>query len=460
MVKNTKGGHSGKAGLDHLDGRHGWHPFTQMQEYCSVPQVHVASGKGCWLYDTEGRAYLDTNASIWTNVHGHNDADLNRALSEQAGKVAHSTWLGLSHPIGARFGAELARMAPGELDRVIFSDNGSNAVEIALKLSFQYWQLVGRPEKRLMIGMENAYHGDTFGTMSVGGNETFHGRFAPWMFEKRTIPAPHCREWGNREREADSSASLAALKALLEAESDQIAGLVLEPWIQGAAGMRLQPKGFLQEAAGLCAEHDVHLILDEVFVGFGRTGEFFVCEQEGVTPDFLCLAKGLSAGYLPLAATLTRESIYEAFLGSFESFRAFFHGHTFTANPLAAAVSMESARKLEQLIASGALRETIEYFGRCAEAAFAEHPHVAEIRQRGLVCAVDLKPAHGGAQARYPLHERRGLEVAVRARGFGLLLRSLADTLLIVPPLVIGREEIDFLFENTREAVEACLQGT
>mgnify|MGYP006424570757 CR=1 FL=1 len=445
-----------KEELDEKDARHSWHPFTQMQEYNSLPHLHIARGEGCWVEDTEGHRYLDTNASIWTNVHGHNDPDLNRALHEQSQQIAHSTWLGLSHPVGAEFGAYLADIAPGTLERVVFSDNGSNAIEIALKLSFQYWQLSGQPEKRLAVSMDNAYHGDTFGTMSISGNDTFHGRFAPWCFESRRFPSPTCRAYGNREHETDTNNSLTVLRQLFEKEASQIACLVLEPWIQGAAGMQLQPRGFLKEIANLCEAYQIHLILDEVFTGFGRTGDFFVCTQEDVVPDFLCLAKGLSAGYLPLAATLTHPGIYEAFLGRFDSFRAFFHGHTFTTNPLAAAVSMESARKLQKLIASGQLARTIDFFGQQAEAAFADHPHVAELRQKGLVCAVDLKPA-GEPDARYPLEERRGLQVALTARQHGLILRPLADTLLIVPPLVIAQEEIDFLFENTRKAIENTL---
>lgn len=436
------------------DVEHSWHPFTQMQEYLGLPPLHIERGEGCWLYDTQGNRYLDTNASIWTNVHGHSDPALNTTLRTQLDRLAHSTWLGLSHPPGLELGAHLAKLAPQGLERVFFSDNGSNAVEIALKLSFQYWQLTSHPEKTLALGMENAYHGDTFGAMAVGGRGTFHGRFAPWLFKTAHFPAPHCREWSGIEREADATHSLATLKALLERESHRTACLILEPWVQGAAGMRLQPRGFLCEVAQLCRDHEVHLILDEVFVGFGRMGDFFVCAQEGVEPDFLCLAKGLSAGYLPMAATLTTQAIYEAFLGPFESYRAFFHGHTFCANPLAAAVSLQSARKLETLITSSQLARTIDYFGkRCAEV-FDGHPHIAEIRQRGLACALDLKPTKGGG---FPVAERRGLQVCLRGREEGLLLRPLGDALLIVPPLVISNEEIDFLFEGTRRAIEAAL---
>ncbi len=443
--------------LDCADLAHGWHAFTQMQEYAGFPQVHIASGQGCWIYDTEGRHYLDTNASIWTNVHGHNDVELNAALTNQLSAIAHSTWLGLSHPNGALLGKQLATLAPDGLTRTLYSDNGSNAVEIALKLSFQYRQLTGKPEKTCVVGMENAYHGDTFGTMSVSDNPTFHGRFAHWCFEKITFPAPQCSEWNGVEHSADDSRSIQFLIDLFEKESSRISCLVLEPWIQGAAGMRLQPRYFLRTVADLCKAYDVHLILDEVFVGFGRTGDFFVCKQEGVTPDFLCLAKGLSAGYLPLAATLTTEKIYSAFLGTFDSYRAFFHGHTFAANPLASAVALKSIEKLDTMIKSKQLKNTIRYFGnKCAEV-FEGHPHVAEIRQRGLACALDLKPVDKDPSRRFPIGERRGFKVCMKAREYGLLLRPLCDSLLIVPPLIINSAEIDFLFENTRMAIEETL---
>jgi adenosylmethionine---8-amino-7-oxononanoate aminotransferase len=375
------------------DRKHVWHPFTQMQEYWGLPPLAIASGQGGWLTDTAGRTYLDGTASIWTNVHGHNDPALNAALQRQLAQVAHSTMLGLTHPVGAELAAELAQLAPAGLGRVFFSDNGSNAVEIALKLSFQYWQLVGRPEKRGVIGLAGGYHGDTFGAMAVGDSGFFHERFRPWCFPAKHFPAPHCREWGGKVRAVDSTASLAALRALLAAEAEQTACVILEPSVQGAAGMQLQPPGFVREVAALCREHEVHLILDEVFVAFGRLGSMLACTEEGVTPDFLCLAKGLTAGYLPLAATLAREEIFAAFLGSYESHRAFFHGHTFTGNPLAAAVALENIRKLRPLIADGTLRSRLGSFGRLIDEAFAAHPRVRDVRQRGFAAALDLAPS-------------------------------------------------------------------
>ncbi len=438
------------------DRSHAWHPFTQMSEYLALPPLHIASGQGVWLTDTDGRRYLDGTASVWTNVHGHNDPDLNRALRDQAGKIAHSTMLGLSHPVGAELAHKLATLAPGDLNRCFFSDNGSNAVEIALKMSFQFWQLTGRPEKRKVISMRNSYHGDTFGTMAVGDSGIFHERFRPWFFPVEKFPAPTCVELAHQILSANSETSLAALENLLARIAPETACLILEPSVQGAAGMKQQPPGFAQKVAQLCRAHDIHLILDEVFVAFGRLGPMLICAEENIVPDFLCLAKGLTAGYLPLAATVVREPIYEAFLGPYEEYRAFFHGHTFTGNPLAAAVSLASIQKLEQLISSGQLRETIAHFGQSLRETFAHHPNIAEIRQRGLAAAIELVP-DATSPNRFPTADRVGLQVCLAARQHGLLLRPLGDTLLLVPPIAISKEEIHLLTTRTLTALNETL---
>lgn len=428
-----------------------------MQEYLGIPQLHIQSGEGCWLYDTEGRRYLDGNASIWTNVHGHGDPDLNRALYEQLEHVAHSTWLGLSHPVGCRLMERLTAHAPKELTRVVFSDNGSTAVEIALKLCFQYWQLVGKPEKTSIVHMSGAYHGDTFGAMSVSDPSNFHKRFRNWLFPTHQFPAPICREYGGKVDAADYGPSLEALEKRLKSEAQHTAGVIVEPSVQGASGMQLQPHGFLKELETLCRRYDVLLIFDEVFVGFGRLGSLFVCQSEDVCPDLLCLSKGLAAGYLPLAATLTTETLYKAFLGPFSEHRTFFHGHTFTANPLGAAVALKSLEKLEALIASGQLAETIQKFATAIATTFEAHPNVREIRQRGLAAALDLYPGTAPT-ALYPARERRGLHVCLAARRYGLLLRPLGDTLVIVPPLIIQPPEIEHLIESLLKAMRKVLE--
>lgn len=436
------------------DRRHVWHPFAQMREYLGLPPLLITAGHGGWLRDAEGREYLDGNASIWTNVHGHRDPDLDAALRAQLDAVAHSTLLGLAHGPAAELAAELVAEAPPGLEKVFYSDNGSGAVEVALKQSFQYWQLVGRPAKTGVVGLAGAYHGDTFGTMAVGDSGDFHERFRPWCFAATHFPAPRCREWGGVVREADADASLAALSELLERDAARTAALILEPSVQGAAGMRLQPPGFVRAVAALCARHEVHLIIDEVFTGFCRLGPILVSRAEGVRPDFLCLAKGLSAGYLPLAATLSTVRIHDTFLGRFSEGRAFFHGHTFTGNPLACAVALASLRKLRPLVTSGVLARRIAHFGAEIGKAFDGHPHVAEIRQRGFTAAIDLCRADGGA---YAPDARAGLQVCLRARAHGLILRPLGDSLLLVPPLCLDESELGQLVTRTRRAIDDVL---
>lgn len=427
-----------------------------MQEYLAQPPLLIASGRGGWLTDTEGRTYLDGNASIWTNVHGHNDPELNAALVRQLDRIAHSTLLGLAHGPCADLAAELSACAPSGLTRTFFSDNGSGAVEVALKLSFQYWQLVGRPEKREVIGLAGGYHGDTFGTMAVGDSGFFHDRFRSWCFPASHFPAPECREAAGVVREAKTEESLCALRALLERQGERTACLILEPSVQGAAGMRLQPAGFLRAVAALCREYNVHLILDEVFVAFGRVGPMLICAEEEVAPDFICLAKGLTAGYLPLAATLVREEIYQAFLGDYGSRRAFFHGHTFTGNPLAAAVALENLRKLRPLIDRGTLAARAQHFGQQLVAAFERNPFVAELRHRGHAAAIDLVQTNGRP---FAPELRAGLQVCLRARDHGLLLRPLGDALLLVPPLCLSVEELTLLVQRTEQAMRDVLPG-
>ena len=425
-----------------------------MQEYQDNPRLHLVRGEGCWLIDAFGNRYLDGNASVWTNVHGHNDPDLNRALREQAEQVAHVTLLGLNHPVAAALAEDLAGLTQGALPRCFYTDNGSNAVEVALKLSFQYWQLVGKEAKQRVISMSGAYHGDTFGTMSVGERSEFHRRFTPWLFDAEAFCAPTHAECAGQVTRSDTSVSLAALKALLERDAQSTACIILEPRVQGAAGMVQQPAGFVHAVAVLCRQHGVHLILDEVFTGFGRMGALTVAEIEGVVPDFLCLAKGLAAGYLPLAATLTSEKIYEAFLGNFSEGRTFFHGHTFSGNPLGCAVARASLRKLKPMLASGQVAERAALLGAELNRAFAGYAHVAEVRQLGLTGAVDFQPLLGHT---WNADTRAGFRVALAARKHGLVIRPLVNSILFVPPIAISADEVRHLVKAVRLAADEVL---
>lgn len=422
--------------LNNWDQSYSWHPFTQMQEYLENKPLHITHAKGCWLYDTEGKRYLDGNASNWTNVHGHSDNELNEALIQQLSHLQQSSYKDLSHPAASQLCYELASIAPHGLNRSFFTDNGASSVEAALKLSFQYWQLTGNSQKKLIIGMEGGYHGDTFGAMSAGNSLNFHQRFSEWFLPAHHFKAP---------AQDDMSESLRDLDRLLETYGDQTAILFLEPSVQGPRGIYLQPPGFLQAVAQRCQAHNVHLALDEIFVGLGRLGHMLVSTAEGVTPDFLCLSKTLTGGYLPLAVTLTTQKIYDAFLGDFSEGKTFLHGHTFAANPLATAVSIKNIQKLKQRVESGALQRTCDYFTKTVDSSFTKHPFVKSVRQRGLACAIDLYPSKNTTRIAHHL--------SLYLRDKEILLRGVGNTLLLVPPLCISDVEIDFLCQQTAAAI-------
>jgi adenosylmethionine-8-amino-7-oxononanoate aminotransferase len=416
--------------LKQLDQQVMWHPFTQMAEW--VPLV-IAAGEGNYLIDSEGRRYLDGVSSLWCNVHGHRHPRLDRALRDQLDRIAHATFLGLTHEPGIRLGAALVAVAPPGLTRVFYSDSGSTAVEIALKQSFQYWQLKGRSSKQRFLRLGDAYHGDTLGAVGVGGIELFHRIFGPLLVRSIAIPTP---------AGSDGEAALALLAQQLEAHAEQIAAFVMEPLVQGAAGMLVHPEGFLSRAAALCRRHGVHLILDEVATGFGRTGTMFACEQERVSPDFLCLAKGISGGYLPLAATLTTEEIYAAFLGPRAELKQFFHGHTYTANPLACAVGVESLALLQEATLANA-RAQIPSIS-AALTRIRQLPGVLATRQCGVMAGIELAPQDGRAL---------GAEVCDRIRGHGVLLRPLGDVVVWMPPLSLQPDDLSLLERATTAAL-------
>ncbi|MDX2093599.1 MAG: adenosylmethionine--8-amino-7-oxononanoate transaminase [Kofleriaceae bacterium] len=416
--------------LSDLDLRVTWHPFTQMAEW--APLV-IARGEGNWLVDEDGQRYLDGVSSLWCNVHGHRHPRLDKALRDQVERLAHSTFLGLSHEPGVRLAAALVEVAPKGLTRVFYSDSGSTAVEIALKQSFQYWQLTGRPAKQKFLRIGEAYHGDTLGAVGVGGIDLFHRVFGPLLVHSIPIPSPAT---------TSLETALTRLELELEMRAYDIAALVMEPLIQGAAGMLIHPNGFLAKAAELCRRYQVHLIVDEVATGFGRTGTMFACEQEAVSPDFLCLAKGISGGYLPLAATLSSEEIFQAFLGKRSELKHFFHGHTYTANPLACAVGLESLALLREATLPNA-QARIPVFA-AALSGIGAIPGVKEIRQRGLMAGIELSPQEGRAV---------GYEVCDRIRARGVILRPLGDTVIWMPPLSITDNEIALLERATVDAI-------
>jgi adenosylmethionine-8-amino-7-oxononanoate aminotransferase len=428
--------------LADFDRHHVWHAFTQMQEY---EPLLIERGEGASLVDTAGNRYLDGSSSMWCNVHGHRHPRLDAAVVAQIGKVAHTTNLGLSNPTTVEFARRLAGIAPPGLDRVFFSGDGSSAVEAALKMAFQYWLQADppRPGRTKFIAIGEAYHGDTLGAIGVGGVDRFTATFAPLTFEAIRLPSPGgpCPASGRPAPTLD--ASLAALERILTQRGGEIAALIMEPLVQAAAGIYVHPAGFLRGVRELTRRHDVLLILDEVATGFGRTGTMFACEQEQVAPDILCLAKGLTAGYLPMAATLTTGWIWNAFLGSHAEGRTFFHGHTYGGNPLAAAVGLASLdvfrdeKVLERLPAKiDRLREHAERL--------AALDHVGDVRQCGLMAGLELV-SDKGAGTPYPAREKRGTRACLAARRHGALLRQLGDVVVILPPLCVTTDEIDRL---------------
>lgn len=413
--------------LRQLDKAHFWHPFTPMRDWCAPGHdpVVIARGEGAWLWDTEGRRYLDGNSSIWTNIHGHNHPAINAAIREQLDRVAHCSALGLTNEPAIRLAAALAgAFPPGTLTRVFYSDDGSTAMECACKMALQYWQLAGRPERRVFAAFDRAYHGDTAGAASLGGIGAFHDRFRRTGYEVIRL--------------ADAD----ALRRLPEDLSRTVAGVAIEPLLQGAAGMRRWPAGMLRELRSWCDDSGALLICDEVLTGFGRTGTLFACEQEGVIPDFLALAKGLTGGYLPLAATLTTERVFEAFLGAVEEGKTFYYGHSYCANPLgcAAALANLSLFASEQTLSGlGPKGVTLE---NALRRHFGKHPHVGEIRQLGLIAAVDVVRDRDRGEP-FPWEALTGARICAAARRHGLLTRPILDTLVFLPPLCATGAEIE-----------------
>ncbi|HEV3006808.1 MAG TPA: adenosylmethionine--8-amino-7-oxononanoate transaminase [Pirellulales bacterium] len=442
--------------LDRWDREHVWHAFTQMAEY---EPLLIERAEGCTLVDVDGRAYLDGTSSLWCNVHGHRQPQIDAAVREQLDRVAHTTLLGQSNPIAVRLARRLVELAPDGLEKVFFSDDGATAVEVALKMAFQYWRQRPdpRPEKTRFLALGEAYHGDTLGSVAVGGVERFHALFAPLLFEVVRLPAPQTDRLP-RGVSAESALRhyLAQLDQALAEHHERLAAMVIEPLVQCAAGMLVHPEGYLRGARELTRRYGVLLIADEVAVGFGRTGRLFACEHESVSPDFLCLAKGLTGGYLPLAATLTTSEIWSAFLGRYEESRQFYHGHTYGGNPLGAAAALASLdifddqRVLEGLPAK---------IGRLAErlARIARAPHVGDVRQRGMIAGIELVAERTTAKP-YPWGERRGWRVCRHARRLGVLVRPLGDVVVIFPPLAISLDELDRLCAAVEEGIAVATE--
>lgn len=439
--------------LETWDRDHLWHPFTPMDQYAAERPLIIERGEGTMLIDVDGNAYIDGVSSLWCNVHGHREPELDAALREQLDRLAHSTLLGIANVPAIELARRLVEVAPPGLTRVFFSDNGATAVEVALKMAFQYWRQRPdpRPGKTKFLGLGGAYHGDTLGDVSVGDIGRFHGIFAPLLFPVLRAPSPYCYRCPLKlERSTCGLACAAEAERLIREHADELAAVVVEPIVQGAAGMITAPEGYLRRLRDVTRDCEVLLIADEVAVGFGRTGRLFACEHEAVAPDFLCLAKGITGGYLPLAATLTTETVFAAFLGGPE--RTFFHGHTYTGNPLGAAVALASLDLLTRrtLPALPPLIDTLT--GELHR--LRDLPCVGDVRQRGLLAGIELVRDRVTRQP-YPSEWRVGRRVCRAVRDRGVLLRPLGDVIVIMPPLTIRESQLVRLVRTVYD----CLQG-
>ena len=435
------------------DRKYIWHPFTQMRDWQTEEFPVIERGEGCYLIDTEGRRYLDGVSSLWCNVFGHRVPAIDQAVKKQLGKIAHTTFLGLTHPLAIELAEKLIEIAPKGLTRVFYSDSGSEAMEIALKIAYQYWQQRGQPQKKKIAKLTNAYHGDTIGSVSLGGIELFHQIYKPLLFETLAVPSPYRYRWETGDDpERVKKEALEAMEKVLREHHGELAAFVMEPLMQGAAGMIDQPEGYISRARELTRKYNTLLIFDEVATGFGRTGKMFAAEHEGVTPDIMAVAKGITGGYLPLAATLATEEVYDAFLGRYEDFKTFFHGHTYTANPLACAAAVATIDLFHKDRTLEKLQPKIQLIQRRLKD-FYHLKAVGDIRQVGTMIGIELVREKASKES-FEAKEKVGVRVIERAREKGAILRPLGAVIVLMPPLAMSERELEKLLDITYESIQ------
>ena len=455
--------------LEDWDKTYLWHPFTQMSNFLKETPLIIKEAEGVILRDIYGKEYLDGVSSLWCNIHGHRKKEIDKAIKAQLKQVAHSTLLGASNIPSIMLAKRLVEIAPkvaepplpkswqghSRLCKVFYSDDGSTAVEVALKMAFQYWSALGgsgHPEKKNFLALQYAYHGDTLGAVAVGGIGQFHDIYRPMTLAKTLFaPSPYCYRCPlNKDRETCTLACLGEMERILSQNHHELAALIIEPLIQGAGGMIVHPRGYLKGARELCSKYNVLLIADEVLTGFGRTGKMFACEVEGVVPDIMAISKGLTGGYLPLAATLVTENIYNAFLG--EQDKTFFHGHTYTGNPLACAAALASLEVFEKESVIRNLQPKIEFLRNRLQD-FYSLEHVGDVRQCGLIAGIELVRDRQTKEP-YPATDRVGHRVCLEARNRGALLRPLGDVIVIMPPLSITLKQLERLVDVVQSSIK------
>ena len=446
--------------LTKLDKDYLWHPFTQMQDFRKDDPLIIAEGKGCYLIDVEGKKYLDGVSSLWVTVHGHQHPDITAAIIEQVKKISHSTLLGISNVPATELAERLVEISPPGLNKVFYSECGAAAVEIGLKMAFQYWQQRKdpRPKKTKFLFLQNSYHGDTLGAVSVGGIELFHKIYRPLLTEHICVPAPYCfRCFLSLDPDSCNQECFVELEKIIQTRHPEVAAFIIEPLVQGAAGMIIAPPGYLTKARELCTQYEVLLIADEVAVGFGRTGRMFACEHENVVPDILVMGKGITGGYLPLAATLTTDEVYQGFLGEFWESKTFYHGHTYTGNPVTCAAALASLAVFEKEKTLERLQGKIALFTELLKK-FIALKHVGEIRQRGFMVGIELV-LDSTTKASYPVEEKVGIQVIREARRNGLVIRPLGDVIVLMPPLSISESELKQVIQITFDAIKKVTEG-
>ncbi len=442
------------ADLDVLDKKYIWHPFTQMKDYCNSSPLIIEQGQGSYLYDIAGNRYLDGVSSLWVTVHGHRKKKIDEAIIRQVKKISHSTLLGLSNIPAIKLAEQLLAITPRNLRKVFYSDNGSTAVEIALKIAFQFWQQksAASKKKKKFISLTHAYHGDTIGSVSVGGIDLFHQVYKPLLFKTLTAPSPYCYRCPFKQSVAQCGlACLDALEKILKKHNHEIAALVIEPLVQGAAGMIVFPKGYLKACRELCSQYHILMIADEVAVGFGRTGKMFACEHEKVKPDLMALAKGITGGTLPLAATLATEEIYRAFLGEAQDQKTFYHGHTYTGNPVACAAALANLEVFEEENVLKTLQQKIKLLARRLKP-FSGLKHVGDIRQCGFMVGIELVQ-NIRTKKPFALKKKIGHRVILEARRRGVIIRPLGDVIVLMPPLSISAKQLNTLLDVVFESI-------
>jgi adenosylmethionine-8-amino-7-oxononanoate aminotransferase len=444
--------------LQYFDRQHVWHPCTQEKDHESLPPIPIARGEGPFLIDVAGKSYIDGVSSWWVNLFGHNHPRLNRALAEQAGRIAHHIFAGFTHEPAVELARRLCRLAPAGLNKVFFADNGSAAVEVALKMSFQFWQQSGRPQKTRFVSLSEAYHGETVGALSVGGCDLYRKVYRTMLLDTFQAPGPDCfRCPYGLDRDSCSAECFEHLEKLVTANAERIAAVIVEPLIQGAAGMRIYPPVYLQKLRRLCDACEVHYIADEIAVGFGRTGRMFANEHAGTAPDLMCLSKGITGGYLPLAATLATDEIYRAFYDDYATLKAFLHSHSYTGNPLACALAVEVLKIFEEERVLEGLQSRIDILDRYAPR-FTDLEQVGEFRRCGLVAAAELVQDKK-AKSPFPWQERRGYRVYREALQRGALLRPLGNVVYFMPPLNIPPSILVELLDIALESICTTFAG-